>query len=79
MRLSNAHANMTNYSAGDVVKSGANYYEAQLVTADAATPTFSTNVTSAQVEPMTAGQRILDTGTGVVYGYCGFGGRAGLR
>ena len=40
---SNAHANTTNYSVGDVVKSGANYYEAQLVSADAATPTFATN------------------------------------
>lgn len=64
-----SHTNSTNYASGITVEDGTSgrYYKSQAQIADAATPTFATNVTSAQVEPMTTGQRILDTGTGVVY------------
>ena len=64
---SNAWANTANYSANDVVKSGSQFWKAKLDTANAATPTFNTTVTSAQVRPLTTGQRVVDATNGVVY------------
>ena len=63
----NAHDNKVLYSTGDRVKSGTSYYQALKNTATAATQSFNNTVTSALVEPITAGQRVLDQTNGVVY------------
>ena len=64
---SNSWANTANHTANSVVKNGSQFWKAKLVTADAATPTFNSTVTSAQVRPITTGQRVLDAANGVVY------------
>ena len=64
---SNSWANTSNHSANSVVKDGTQFWKAKLVTADAATPTFNNTVTSAQIRPMTNGQRVVDATNGVVY------------
>jgi flagellar capping protein FliD len=59
-----AHATTTNHTVNDVVENGGKYWKAKLTTADQlGAGAFSTGI----VEPMTLGQRALDTTNGKAF------------